>query len=183
MDNRCCDASGSVLKLFPKSSKSSSDQWSCSVMFNSLQFHGLYSPPGSFKEFSRQEYWSGLPFPSPGDLPDPVIEPRSPALQAGTLPSKPPGKPSKRAQPKHEVLVTCAWKGITSTSGVNGVGECYPCRENILWYILHGSSQGSTWEWDGGGDSSMLCPLLAIIPIQSHTHTLKPHVLPGIASK
>ena len=43
--------------------------------------------------FSRQEYWSGLPFPSPGDLPDPGIEPRSPALQADTLPSEPPGKP------------------------------------------------------------------------------------------
>ena len=35
--------------------------------------------------FSRQEYWSGLPFPSPGDLPDPVIEPRSPALHRQTL--------------------------------------------------------------------------------------------------
>ena len=35
--------------------------------------------------FSRQKYWSGLPFPSPGDLPDPGIEPRSPALQADTL--------------------------------------------------------------------------------------------------
>ena len=44
--------------------------------------------------FSRQEYWSGLPFPSPGDLPDPGIEPRSPALQADSLPSEPPGKPS-----------------------------------------------------------------------------------------
>ena len=43
--------------------------------------------------FSRQEYWSGLPFPSPGDLPDPGIEPGSPALQADTLPSEPPGKP------------------------------------------------------------------------------------------
>ena len=42
--------------------------------------------------FSRQEYWSGLPFPSPGDLPDPGIEPRSPALQADTLTSEPPGK-------------------------------------------------------------------------------------------
>ena len=40
--------------------------------------------------FSRQEYWSGLPFPSPGDLPDPGIEPGSPALQADTLPSEPP---------------------------------------------------------------------------------------------
>ena len=45
-------------------------------------------------EFSRQEYWSGLPFPSPGDLPDPGIEPGSPALPADTLPSEPPGKPS-----------------------------------------------------------------------------------------
>ena len=44
-------------------------------------------------EFSRQEYWSGLPFPSPGDLPDPGIEPRSPALQADSLPSEPLGKP------------------------------------------------------------------------------------------
>ena len=42
--------------------------------------------------FSRQEYWSGLPFPSPGDLPDPEIEPRSPALQADALTSEPPGK-------------------------------------------------------------------------------------------
>ena len=43
--------------------------------------------------FSRQEYWSGLPFPSPGDLPNPGIKPRSPALQADTLTSEPPGKP------------------------------------------------------------------------------------------
>ena len=42
--------------------------------------------------FSRQEYWSGLPFPSPGDLPDPGIEPRSPALQVDSLLSEPPGK-------------------------------------------------------------------------------------------
>ena len=41
--------------------------------------------------FSRQGYWSGLPFPSPGDLPDQGIEPRSPALQADALPSEPPG--------------------------------------------------------------------------------------------
>ena len=43
--------------------------------------------------FSRQEYCSGLPFPSPGDLPDPGIEPGSPAFQADALTSKPPGKP------------------------------------------------------------------------------------------
>ena len=42
--------------------------------------------------FSRQEYWSGLPVPSPGDLPDPAIEPGSSALQADSLSSEPPGK-------------------------------------------------------------------------------------------
>ena len=44
--------------------------------------------------FSRQEYWSGLPFPSPGYLPDPGIEPGSLALQAQSLPSEPQGKPN-----------------------------------------------------------------------------------------
>ena len=44
--------------------------------------------------FSRQEYWSGLPRPSPGDLPDPGVEPRSPALQVNSLPSEPQGKPT-----------------------------------------------------------------------------------------
>ena len=44
-------------------------------------------------EFSRQEHWSGLPFPSPGDLPNPGIKPRSPALQADSLPMEPPGEP------------------------------------------------------------------------------------------
>ena len=48
--------------------------------------------------FSRQEYWSGLPFPSPGDLPDPGIEPGSSVLQADTLPSEPPGKPNRYLQ-------------------------------------------------------------------------------------
>ena len=42
--------------------------------------------------FSRQEYWSGSPFPSPGDLPDSGVEPESPALQVDALPSEPPGK-------------------------------------------------------------------------------------------
>ena len=47
-------------------------------------------------EFSRQEYWSGYPFLSPEDLPDPEIEPRSPALQADSLTSEPPGKPKEQ---------------------------------------------------------------------------------------
>ena len=43
-------------------------------------------------EIFRQDYWSGLPFPSPGDLPNPGIEPGSPALQAVSLPTEPPGE-------------------------------------------------------------------------------------------
>ena len=55
--------------------------------------------------FSRQEYWSGLPFPSPGDLPDPGIEPRSPALEADALTSEPPGKHLVGAQNYIEMSV------------------------------------------------------------------------------
>ena len=50
-----------------------------------------HAPPSM--GFSRQEYWSGLPFPSPEDLPDPGIEPGSPTFQADALTSEPPGKP------------------------------------------------------------------------------------------
>ena len=63
-----------------------------------LQADALLSePPGKHQksqmEFSRPQYWSGCPFPSPGDLPNPGIELRSPALQADSLPTKPQGKP------------------------------------------------------------------------------------------
>ena len=51
-------------------------------------------------EFSKQEHWSGLPFPSPGDLPDPGIELRSPALQADSLLTETPGKPYMMSKSK-----------------------------------------------------------------------------------
>ena len=57
-----------------------------------------HQPPLSMG-FSRQEYWSGLPFPSPGDLPDPGIKPRSPALQADSLPTELWGKPTNEKLP------------------------------------------------------------------------------------
>ena len=75
-------------------------QWKCesvshSVMSNSLWHQGLQPTELLLsKEFSGQEYWNGLSFPSPGDLPDPGIEPRSSALQADSLPSKPKGYPN-----------------------------------------------------------------------------------------
>ena len=63
----------------------------CRVQLFMTSWTVAYQAPPSMG-FSSQEYWSGLPFPSPGDLPDPGIEPGSPALQADALPSEPPGK-------------------------------------------------------------------------------------------
>ena len=70
------------------------------VKVNSLSHVRLFATPWTVTYqaplsmgFSRQECWSGLPFLSLGDLPDPGIEPGSPALQADTLPFEPPGKP------------------------------------------------------------------------------------------
>ena len=64
-------------------------------LFATLWTVAHQAPPSM--EFSRQEYWSGLPFPSPGYFLDPGIKPRSPALQADALPSEPPGKPIREA--------------------------------------------------------------------------------------
>ena len=77
---RCCDSKPPVKLL------------SCVQLFATPWTVAHQAPPSM--EFSRQEYWSGLPFPSPGDLPDPGIKPRSPALQADALISELPGKPS-----------------------------------------------------------------------------------------
>ena len=59
-------------------------------------FAGLQEVLASLSmEFYKQESWSGLPFPVPGDLPNPGIKPKSPALQADSLPFKSPGKPDR----------------------------------------------------------------------------------------
>ena len=72
-----------------------SENVSCLVMSDSVTPCTVaHQGPLSMK-FSRQEYWSELPFPSPGYLPDPGIEPRSPALQVDSLPSEPPGYSSE----------------------------------------------------------------------------------------
>ena len=64
---------------------------SCSVVSDSATSLTVAHQAPLSVGFSRQEYWSGLPFPVPGDLPDPGIEPGSPALQADALPCEPPG--------------------------------------------------------------------------------------------
>ena len=65
-------------------------KWSSSVGSDSLEPRGHQTP--SSVGFSRQEYWNGLPFPSPGNLPDPGVEPRSPTLLTDALLSEPPGR-------------------------------------------------------------------------------------------
>jgi len=98
---------------------------SCVRLFATPWTVAYQAPPSM--GFSRQECWIGLPFPSPGDLPDPGIEPWSPALQADTLLSEAPGKPhlDKTVLQKHtcspvfiEALFTTAktWKQLECLS-------------------------------------------------------------------
>ena len=70
-----------------------SESESCSVVTDSATPWTVAHQVPLSTEFSRPEYWSGLPFPSPGNLPDPGIKTRSPVLQADSLQSEPPGKP------------------------------------------------------------------------------------------
>ena len=86
--------------------------------------------------FSRQEYWSGLPFPSPGGFPHPGIQPKSPALAGGFLTTKPPGKPIALSM----VLSNWSWSTRELKSGLEASG-C-PCGQWQLkcwlwfWYVL-----------------------------------------------
>ena len=91
------------------------------------------SLPGSLSmEFSRQEYRSGWPFPSPGDLPNAGIEPRSPALQADSLPSEPSGKPKNT--------------GVSGPSLLQGIFPIQELNQSLLyfrWILYQLSYQGS----------------------------------------
>ena len=87
-----------------------------SIMCESLSHVQLFATPWTVAcqallsmRFSRKEYWSGLPFPSLGHLPEPGIEPGSPALQADAFLSEPPGKPQNiRIANKKEINIYCA---------------------------------------------------------------------------
>ena len=89
--------------------------------------------------FSRQEYWSGLPFPSPGDLPGPGIEPASPALQVDSLPSKPPGKPQERDIHVNIYTYMCVCIYIYKWCFIYIVKWC------LLWCRLDRGWQGSLY--------------------------------------
>ena len=77
--------------------------------------------------FSRQEYWNGFPFPPPGDLPHPAIEPRSSALQADSLPSEPPGKPWTKTRVSLKDLLRFSCTLLLNNTLKNGSG----C--NCIW--------------------------------------------------
>ena len=91
--------------------------------------------------FSRQERWSGLPVPSPGDLPDPGMKPRSPALQVNSLLLRHQGSPilKKSLTRKRAARLLCCGEKQKHTAGGGppGAGPACPCP-------------GSWWGWDGG---------------------------------
>ena len=70
----------------------------CSFVSCSLWPMDCSAPGSSVHGFFRQEHWSGLPGPPPGDLPNPEIKPGSPGLQADSLPAELPGKPLREVQ-------------------------------------------------------------------------------------
>ena len=106
----------------------------------------------------RQEYWSGFPFPSPGDLLDPGIEPRSPASQADSLPSEPLGKPHCVCWDSHKgslmfkarrhvtVLLVGDWQGSIRACGRGGLwqlsSENSICQKCLYSSSLHPSHTG-----------------------------------------
>ena len=91
-----------------------------------------YQAPQSM-EFSRQQYWSGLPFPSPGDLPSPGIEPESPAVQADALPSEPPGKPLLPGdQSERKGQSSLVHKSVTSSADRAFVKKHYSKGESVF---------------------------------------------------
>ena len=93
---------------------------------------------------SRQEYWSGLPFPSPGDLPDSEIEPESPTLQADSLPSELPGKPDSSIQKPLTLLITLAISITLERSVVERLSAEYLWGSALcirgLFYVAEGEA-------------------------------------------
>ena len=93
--------------------------------------------------FSRQEYWTGLPFPSPGDLPDPGVKPRSPALQADFLPLSHQGSP-QRVYPEQNMVSapSVKGKGDTHSSNQNIINNILKAVETYRMIIIHSAWRG-----------------------------------------
>ena len=105
----------------------------------SLSYSWLFATPWTLAhqaplsmEFSRRQYWSGLPFPSPGDLPNLGIKPRCPALQTDALPSEPLGKPKK---PLLILLILGRWPYSVLESWISSVTVLTRCI--IFSFLLY----------------------------------------------
>ena len=119
--------------------------------------------------FSRQEYWSGVPFPSPRDLLNPGIEPRSPALQAGALTSEPPGKHSIWDECNYVVFVhslALSFFGIRKKTYIfQSFGHCWVFH--VCWHIEYSActaSSFSIWNNSTGISSSPLSLFIVMLP-------------------
>ena len=114
-----------------------------SIVVKSLSHVQLFETPWAVAhqarlsmEFSRQEHWTALPFPSPWDLPSPGIEPGSPALQADFLPSEPPGKPGILEAKEYWVLQI-------GTEGVNLLNPLNLKKKKVRIYSWEGWKEES----------------------------------------
>ena len=115
------------------------------VVVQSLSCVGLFCDPRTVVDqaplsmgFSKQEYWSGLPFPSPGDLPDPGTEPTSPTLAGGFFTTEPPGKSTgKGCQPINGVWLKQLLQSQKYSFSLNS-------RATELWYLCSKCGESST---------------------------------------
>ena len=136
-------------------------QWACEkgLKVKVKVAHSLW-PPQTIQsiEFSRPEYWSGYPFLSPGDLPNPGIKPRSPALQVDSLQAEPQGKPKNTGvgslsllqwiiltQESNQGLLHCRW--ILYQLSYQGSPCSHFCRRES-----RGSPSEIATKWENGGD-------------------------------
>ena len=122
--------------------------------------------------FSRQEHWRGLPFPSPRDLPDPGIEPGSPALQTDTLPSEPPGKPLLACEMsatvqyfEHFLALLFFGIGMKTDHLFQSCGHCWVFQ---IWWHIEGSTFTALsfriWNSSAGIPSSPLVLFKVTLP-------------------
>ena len=135
-----------------------------SLKWKSLSHVRLFASPWTklSMELSRPECWRGWPFPSPGDLPNPRIEPRSPALQVDSLSAEPSGKPKNT--------------GVGSLSLLRDLPEIFPTQESN-WGLLHSGRFFTSWATRGARLSlviyflhsistlGMLVPISQFIPL------------------
>ena len=121
---------------------------------------GCSLPNSSILGFFRQEYWSGLPFPSPGDLPNPGIEPRSAMLGVDSLPTEPPGKPSKNTRVGNLSLLQRIF--LTQESN-QGLLHCRQMRYQLSY------QEAQFWPstgWQKLSSPMSLCAFPIIIPVR-----------------